>query len=593
VLNVPIIGNVRSTANNVEAEFYFEIYKRDDLGNEVSLGDSDKTLSVTSQTYSEFNANALLNNGEFVATDRLVFKFFADKTGSVDGTFQFQYGGSTPVRVLLNVPIAATLQAERLVYDNTISGLTATNVQTALDEIDGDLDNHIAATGNVHGATPSDIGAAPAVHTHVLTDVTGLINSSTNKIEASLIPFQFDDVLQFADVASFPATGEEGKLYIDLSSNDLYRWNGTQYITVVEAVGNLGEIPDVILTNPVSGEFLRYDGTNWVNDEVPIPDITTEFAAGVIETNDTSNLKFWRGTQAEFDALTAEDLLYANEIDSQGSVVVDITPYTFTGIKNNFKIVYAQASPQQIALDNGVYGPGWSEDATAPAGSVSVTDGTRGLYIVDDGGNSIEIFGTGTGFDLWNIFYSSIPDPDTHHIITDALLAPESINDLGDVNIGTITNNDGIANNNVLYYNETAQEWQAKEISRNDVGLSAVQNYGIANTTEAVDDTNNSKYMTPYTTYLAIYNPDVFNITLSSGSWSGSSAPYTQTITTTGMTANDNPFADINLSSVTYANVADVKTAWALLYRGTTGSNQVTFYADDVPSTNIPVIIRR
>jgi hypothetical protein len=143
VLNVPIVGNVRSSANNVEAEFYFEIYKRDEAGVEELLGTSDTTQKVSTQTYEEFSANALLNNGEFLATDRLVFKFYANKLGSVDGTFDFQYGGSAPVRILLNVPIAATLQAERIAYDTSNSTLTETNLQSAMDELDVKLESNI------------------------------------------------------------------------------------------------------------------------------------------------------------------------------------------------------------------------------------------------------------------------------------------------------------------------------------------------------------------------------------------------------------------------------------------------------------------
>jgi len=550
VINVPIVGNVRSSANNVEAEFYFEIYKRDDTGTETLLGESTKTKTVTTLTYEEFNATALLNNGEFLATDRLVFKFFADKVGSVNGTFDFQYGGNSPVRILLNLPIDVTLQAERLSYDNTDSGLTATNVQDALDEIDTNLDTHIGDTSNPHSVTTTQIGAAEAVHSHALTDITGLM--SNGKIDSALIPFQFDDVLQYADFASFPPTGEDGKLYIDLSTNELYRWDGSQYIVVKETLGALGEVPDVVLDNPQADEFLRYDGSNWVNDTVPIPDITTEFAAGVIETNNDSNLKFWRGTQSEFNSLTTEQTFFSNELSEGASVTIDIAPLTFDDVKNDLQIYYQFNT---LIYDKGAYTSPWVEDATAPVGSVSVTDGTDGIYIIAGSGTNIEIHNTGTGIPGWKVDFSPTLDLNTEYIITDEATAPESISDLGDVNVGTITNNDGIANNTVLYYNETASEWQNKEIAKSDVGLSAVQNYGIANSSEAVDDTNNSKYMTPYTTHLAIRDIDVYNITLASGSWSGSSAPYTQTITTTGMTSNDYPFADIDLDGVSYGNL--------------------------------------
>lgn len=41
-----------------------------------------------------------------------------------------------------------------------------------------------------------------------------------------------DEVLPFANFASFPATGESGKLYLDESNSYLYRWDGVQYVLI-------------------------------------------------------------------------------------------------------------------------------------------------------------------------------------------------------------------------------------------------------------------------------------------------------------------------------------------------------------------------
>jgi hypothetical protein len=53
----------------------------------------------------------------------------------------------------------------------------------------------------------------------------------------SLIPSQYlpgyvDDVIEYADVASFPATGEAGKIYVALDSLRTYRWGGSAYAEV-------------------------------------------------------------------------------------------------------------------------------------------------------------------------------------------------------------------------------------------------------------------------------------------------------------------------------------------------------------------------
>ena len=46
------------------------------------------------------------------------------------------------------------------------------------------------------------------------------------------LPSYVDDVLEFAALANFPATGENGKIYIAIDTNKTYRWSGTVYIYI-------------------------------------------------------------------------------------------------------------------------------------------------------------------------------------------------------------------------------------------------------------------------------------------------------------------------------------------------------------------------
>jgi len=52
---------------------------------------------------------------------------------------------------------------------------------------------------------------------------------ANGKVPIGQINDAFNEVLQFATRASFPATGEEAKLYIALDTQKLYRWDGTAY----------------------------------------------------------------------------------------------------------------------------------------------------------------------------------------------------------------------------------------------------------------------------------------------------------------------------------------------------------------------------
>lgn len=65
------------------------------------------------------------------------------------------------------------------------------------------------------------------------TLVNGLVPSSQ-------LPSFVDDVLEYADFALFPLTGESGKIYVDLEFNLTYRWSGTAYVEISKSLA-LGE----------------------------------------------------------------------------------------------------------------------------------------------------------------------------------------------------------------------------------------------------------------------------------------------------------------------------------------------------------------
>ena len=52
------------------------------------------------------------------------------------------------------------------------------------------------------------------------------------KVPASQLPSYVDDVLEYDSKSAFPAIGEEGKIYVDKSTNLTYRWSGSTYIQV-------------------------------------------------------------------------------------------------------------------------------------------------------------------------------------------------------------------------------------------------------------------------------------------------------------------------------------------------------------------------
>lgn len=63
---------------------------------------------------------------------------------------------------------------------------------------------------------------------------------SDGKVPSSELPSYVDDVLEYASLTNFPATGEAGKIYVALDTNKTYRWGGTSYVEISPSLA-LGE----------------------------------------------------------------------------------------------------------------------------------------------------------------------------------------------------------------------------------------------------------------------------------------------------------------------------------------------------------------
>jgi hypothetical protein len=143
IIDISTIGNIRKVSGSKFAEFYYEVYKRDSGGVETLIANSSPTVPVESTSYEQFFEFALLNNGIFTETDRLVIKYYANlsDTGN-DPVYEFQFGGSNPVRTLLPVPVSVipSQTAEETPTDvanfNRFLTSSETDVQKALDRVD-------------------------------------------------------------------------------------------------------------------------------------------------------------------------------------------------------------------------------------------------------------------------------------------------------------------------------------------------------------------------------------------------------------------------------------------------------------------------
>lgn len=159
-------------------------------------------------------------------------------------------------------------QANKVVVDDSLTDSSTNPVQNKV--IKAALDGKAAAThghgmAQISGLTEALAGKAPTSHTHTTAQVSGLDTALAGKaniahnhdaanitsgvldtdripsipatkltgiINQANLPSYVDDVLEFANKAAFPASGESGKIYVAQDTNETYRWGGTAYVEI-------------------------------------------------------------------------------------------------------------------------------------------------------------------------------------------------------------------------------------------------------------------------------------------------------------------------------------------------------------------------
>lgn len=121
----------------------------------------------------------------------------------------------TWLQVSTLIGTAANLQQ---VTDN---GATTTNPVT----IGG-----LTITGLSTGVLKSDSGVISSVPFGAANGVATL--AGDGKVPSSQLPSYVDDVVEVANYAALPVTGETGKIYITLDNNKVYRWGGSVYVEI-------------------------------------------------------------------------------------------------------------------------------------------------------------------------------------------------------------------------------------------------------------------------------------------------------------------------------------------------------------------------
>lgn len=202
----------------------------------------ENTANLVDQTLEQYGA-------QFVADREL------SQQAVTDATLQAQRAEDAADGIVAGSVLDNAVTTPKLADEAVTKAKTSPTVQASLDKADG----------SVQGDDPRLSDARPpTAHTHAESEVTGLTAKlaglqplsakgqangyapldENGKLAAAYQPSYVDDVLEYANLAAFPAVGESGKIYVSTANNRPYRWSGSVYVEIAPSPGSTDVVPE-------------------------------------------------------------------------------------------------------------------------------------------------------------------------------------------------------------------------------------------------------------------------------------------------------------------------------------------------------------
>jgi hypothetical protein len=185
------------------------------LGNLDNTSDLNKPISTATQA--ALDLKAPINNPTFTGTVSGVTKAMVG-LGNVDNTSDL----NKPVSIEMQSELDLKAPIDNPTFTGTVSGVTKAMVGL------GNVDNTSDLNKPISTATQSALDLKADL-------VGGLVPSSQ-------LPSYVDDVLEYANLAAFPVTGETSKIYVAKDTNKTYRWSGSVYVEISASPGSTDDV---------------------------------------------------------------------------------------------------------------------------------------------------------------------------------------------------------------------------------------------------------------------------------------------------------------------------------------------------------------
>lgn len=235
------------------------------------------------------------------------------------------------------------------------------------------------------GYTPENAANKGVANGYASLDAAG-------KVPSTQLPSYVDDVKEYANLASFPVTGETDKIYIALATNKTYRWSGSTYVEISASPGSTDAVPE--------GSTNLYFTTSRARNAISVTqNLTYNSTTGVITGPDLTPY-LTSETDPIFNASPAKNITSTNITNwntaySWGNHASAGYLTSIGSIDNHSDVSITSPASNQLLRYNSTSGQ-W-ENATVTTSFLQLTDtpaaytGAGGYYLkVTAGGTGVE-----------------------------------------------------------------------------------------------------------------------------------------------------------------------------------------------------------
>jgi hypothetical protein len=189
----------------------------------------------------------------------------------------------------------------------------------------------------------------------------------SGKVPSGQLPSYVDDVVEVANFASLPVTGESGKIYITLDNNLTFRWSGSAYVEISSSLA-LGELSTTAYrgdrgkTAYDHSQLITGNPHNVTKSDVGLSNVANSDTTTTANITDSSNKRFVTDAQLVVIGNTSGTNTGDQDLSSYATKNIALdrktASYTLVAGDNNKLIEMNVGSANNVTINNSIFSAG-------------------------------------------------------------------------------------------------------------------------------------------------------------------------------------------------------------------------------------------